>query len=277
MRPIASRHASVGDLPCRIISIIVCPPEILMFSSPFPVEPAAPTSLSTQHPAPMIGESPTRPGIFHDSPEVVVVAEMSPFASTAMHGIVPVRGCAMTRSAYAISFSSPSKIAEMCSFHSGESIPGRQLNDDFAFQASQIFRECSVSRFISSNPSATANRRAPSPTIITWLVFSITVFARRETFLIRSTLATEPARCVGPCMALEIMSGRLPCAGLRGNAGAVAAAPFESDNVRPKSLPAPATALPISEVRKNLRRDHSSIEEPPQYAEGTIQQLIVDS
>src|SRR5712692_7802287 len=88
MRFIASRHASVGDLPWRIISMMVCPPEILMFSSPLPVEPAAPTSLSTQQPAPMIGESPTRPGIFHDSPEVVVVAEMSPFESTAMHGIV---------------------------------------------------------------------------------------------------------------------------------------------------------------------------------------------
>src|SRR2546429_1779482 len=78
-------------------------------------------------------------------------------------------------------------------------------------------------------------------------------------------------------LALEMISGRLPCAGLPGNAGAVAAAPFGSDHMRPKSLPAPATALPISEVRKNLRRDHSSIEEPPPYAEGTIQQLLVDS
>src|SRR5260221_3453660 len=99
MRLIASRHASAGDLPCRIISIMVWPPEFLIFASPLPVEPAAPTSLSTQQPAPMIGESPTRPGIFHDNPEVVVVAEMSPFESTAMHGIVPVGGCAITRSA----------------------------------------------------------------------------------------------------------------------------------------------------------------------------------
>src|SRR5207245_4469850 len=166
MRLNASRHASVGDMPLRIISMLVWPPEILIFSSPLPFEPAAPTSLSTQHPAPMIGESPTRPGIFHDSPEVVVVAEMSPFESTAMHGIVPVGGCAITRSAYAICFSSPLKIAETCSFHSGESIPGRQLKEVFAFQASQILRECSVRRLISSNPSATANRRAPSPTIM---------------------------------------------------------------------------------------------------------------
>src|SRR5713101_280782 len=130
MRPIASRHASVGDFPCRIISMMVWPPEILMFSSPLPVDPAAPTSLSTQHPAPMIGESPTRPGIFHAKPEVVVVAEISPCSLTAMQGIVPVGGYAITRSAYAIFSGSPSKIDEMCSFHSGESMPGRQLNDD---------------------------------------------------------------------------------------------------------------------------------------------------
>src|SRR5580692_4092664 len=99
MRPSASRQASSGDFPRRIISIIVCPPEILIFSSPLPVDPAAPTSLSTQHPAPIIGESPTRPGIFHDNPEVVVVAEISPFSLTAMHGIVPVGGRAITRSA----------------------------------------------------------------------------------------------------------------------------------------------------------------------------------
>src|SRR5258707_9944133 len=85
MRASASRHASSGDFPRRIISTIVWPPEILIFSSPFPVEPAAPTSLSTQHPAPIIGESPTRPGIFHDKPEVVVVAEMSPRARSEEH------------------------------------------------------------------------------------------------------------------------------------------------------------------------------------------------
>src|ERR1700722_14169328 len=181
-------------MPLRIISMIVWPPEILIFSSPLPVEPAAPTSLSTQHPAPMIGESPTRPGIFHASPEVVVVAEISPFSLIAMQGIVPVGGCAITRSAYAIFSSSPLKIDDTCSFHSGESIPGRQLTDEDAFHASQSNRECSVSRFISSNPSTTPNRRAPSPTIITWLVFSITVFANRATFLMRRTDATDPAR-----------------------------------------------------------------------------------
>src|SRR6267154_1269065 len=190
-------------------------------------------------------------------------------------------------------------------------MPGRQLKDVEAFQASQTLRECSVRRFISSKPSSTAKRRAPSPTIITWLVRSITVLARRATFLMRRTLATEPARWVGPCitlassstspcslgrppyptesslgsssttvtaattasrvsppflrmsmprpraltpLALEIIRGRLPCA-----AGVAAWAPsivalagFGLAN----RLVTVAAALPASEVRKNLRRDH---------------------
>src|SRR6202040_1487949 len=148
----ASRHASEGDLPRRIISTMVWPPEILMFSSPFPVEPAAPTSLSTKQPAPMIGESPTRPGIFHASPEVVVVAEMSPLASTAMQGIVPVGGCAITFWIWGshAHFSGVSKITAICWLYpsiedfctySGLSIPGRQLNDVEAFHASHASRE----------------------------------------------------------------------------------------------------------------------------------------
>src|SRR5215471_8227734 len=121
-----------------------------MFSSPLPVEPAAPTSLSTQQPAPMIGESPTRPGIFQERPEVVVTAETSPFASTAIQGIVPVGGSRMTSTARARSICSSGEspnIGAICSrsaavgFHSGLSLPGRQLKDVEAFQASQIFRE----------------------------------------------------------------------------------------------------------------------------------------
>src|SRR6267378_1263580 len=138
----------------------------------------------------------------------------------------------------------------------------------------------------------------------------------------RRTLATDPARCVGPCMtlassstspsslgsppyptesslgsssttvtaattassvsppflrmsmplsracnpfALEMINGRLPCA-----AGATLASdgsPPPLDGVRPNSLPAPAMALPASETRKNLRRDHSSMLKPPGCAE----------
>src|SRR5256885_9815293 len=150
MRAQASRQASFGDFPWRIISTIVWPPEILIFSSPLPVEPAAPTSLSTQHPAPMIGESPTRPGIFHERPEVVVTAEMSPFASTAMQGIVPVGGSRITltaRARRACSAGESPNIGAICSrraavgFHSGLSTPGRQLKELEAFHARQILRE----------------------------------------------------------------------------------------------------------------------------------------
>ena len=45
----------------------------MMFDSPRPVEPAAPISLSVYCPAPMIGESPARPGIFQARPLVVVI------------------------------------------------------------------------------------------------------------------------------------------------------------------------------------------------------------
>ena len=90
----------MADLPIKELGV-EAPLFVLphVAAPPLPVEPAAPTSASTYSPAPSIGESPTRPGIFQDNPEVVVVAEMSPLASTAMQGIVPVRGCAMTSSA----------------------------------------------------------------------------------------------------------------------------------------------------------------------------------
>src|SRR5208337_3592008 len=59
-------------------------------ASPTPVEPAEPSSLSRYSPAPKIGESPTRPGIFHDRPEVVVVQPRSPCVSSTEQWIVPV-------------------------------------------------------------------------------------------------------------------------------------------------------------------------------------------
>src|SRR5712664_4020826 len=57
--------------------------------------------------------------------------------------------------------------------------------------------------------------------------------------------------------ALEMINGRLPCAA--GARLASESSPLPLDGVRPKSLPAPAMALPASEVRKNLRRDQRSI------------------
>ena len=69
-----------------------------MLASPRPVEPAAPTSLSQYSPAPTIGLSPTRPGIFHARPAVVVTEERSPWGVTALQLMVPVGGWTATTS-----------------------------------------------------------------------------------------------------------------------------------------------------------------------------------
>src|SRR5258708_6637720 len=81
--------ASCGDFPWRMYSTARNAPHTMMFDSPRPVEPAAPTALSVYSPAPMTGESPTRPGTFHDSPLVVVHELTSPAALTAFMLIVP--------------------------------------------------------------------------------------------------------------------------------------------------------------------------------------------
>src|SRR5204862_1635551 len=89
MRSHAARHAASGDFPWRIYSTTITLLHASRFASPRPVEPAAPTSLSTQTPAPKIGESPTRPGILNASPLVVVQPETLPFRSIALQMIVP--------------------------------------------------------------------------------------------------------------------------------------------------------------------------------------------
>src|SRR5262245_50800509 len=76
-------------MPCRMNSTARNDPHTLMLASPRPVDPAAPTSLSQYWPAPMMGESPTRPGIFHERPLVVVHEATSPLAVTAFMLIVP--------------------------------------------------------------------------------------------------------------------------------------------------------------------------------------------
>src|SRR4030095_9363648 len=81
--------ACSGVMPIRMNSTARNAPQTLMLDSPRPVEPAAPTVLSQYCPAPMIGESPTRPATFHAIPLVVVTELRSPFASTAFMLIVP--------------------------------------------------------------------------------------------------------------------------------------------------------------------------------------------
>src|SRR3954464_290280 len=89
-RSMTLMSACSGDMPCRMNSTARKAPQTLMFDSPRPVDPAAPTVLSQYCPAPMIGESPILPGIFHDRPLVVVTDETSPRVLTAFMLIVPV-------------------------------------------------------------------------------------------------------------------------------------------------------------------------------------------
>src|SRR5258708_37109706 len=77
-----------------------------------------------------------------------------------------------------------------------------------------------------------------------------------------------PAPGAFPPFGLEMISGRLPCP-----AGAAADAPLlppAEAGVRPNRLLAPAAALPASEVRKNLRRDHNSIKTSAKTAAANI-------
>src|SRR5215203_3500439 len=85
----ASIPASLGWSPRRIPSTIRNDARLYRFASPRPVDPAAPTSPSTYRPAPRMGESPTRPGIFHASPLVVVTPQISPLALRPLQLIVP--------------------------------------------------------------------------------------------------------------------------------------------------------------------------------------------
>src|SRR5205085_4816332 len=87
----ASMAASFGCRPRRSASTIRNDDRLYRFDSPRPVEPAAPISPSTYSPAPRIGESPTRPGIFQARPLVVVTPQISPLALMPLQLIVPYR------------------------------------------------------------------------------------------------------------------------------------------------------------------------------------------
>jgi hypothetical protein len=67
----------------------VCAPQIAMFDSPRPVDPADPTS-SVNNPAPMIGLSPTRPASLNAIPDVDVQAPSRPSFVRAEKCTVPV-------------------------------------------------------------------------------------------------------------------------------------------------------------------------------------------
>src|SRR5437868_12453023 len=133
-------------------------PQTLMLASPRPVDPAAPTLLSQYWPAPMMGESPTLPGSFHERPLVVVTDEMSPRALTAFILMVPVVNFTCSGWSYV-------------TLPAGGGVPGLSsqlsLGLRHAFQRSQSCRLFSVSRFCSLKPICSANFLAPGPTSMT--------------------------------------------------------------------------------------------------------------
>src|SRR4051812_41715574 len=154
-------------------------PHTLMFDSPRPVDPAAPTVLSQYCPAPMIGESPTRPGTFQEMPLVVVTELMSPFASTAFMLMVP-HVWAMPYSSYSSSLppndASDGRCdagagltgAERCCVSDGSSHESPPLRRVFhLIHSARLF---AVRRSCSLKPILSAKRFASWPTRKMWSV-----------------------------------------------------------------------------------------------------------
>src|SRR5687768_4159837 len=166
-RSITFTIAASGDAPLRISSTARNAPHTLMFASPRPVEPAAPTVLSQYCPAPMIGLSPTRPAIFHEMPLVVVTELMSPAALTQFMLIVPVVN-GTDASVMSSQLPAPPDRPLPVPAAGGSSQLDGPLR--LAFQRSHAWRERSVSNSCSTNPSLRANRLASGPTRRMWSV-----------------------------------------------------------------------------------------------------------
>src|SRR5450432_159523 len=151
-------------------------------SSPWPVEVTAPTSLSTNKPAPIIGESPKRPRILKPMPLVVQLPLRFPSASIATIPIVswfhsPFSNCIGANGPCSLEFS----------------ILMTGLYSDFFNHCSyDLFAPSLNSCFSNGKPSATANCCAPTPTSITCGVFSITRRATEIGCFILSKKATLP-------------------------------------------------------------------------------------
>lgn len=88
MRSTAFLQASCGCRPCRMNSTTKKLPQLRMTSSPCPVAVAAPMALSTYRPAPMMGESPTRPRSLKAMPLVVQAPLRLPCMSMAIMPMV---------------------------------------------------------------------------------------------------------------------------------------------------------------------------------------------
>ncbi len=149
----------------------------------------------------MIGESPTRPLIFHESPLVVVIPDTSPLASTASTFTVPYVNGASSRLPAAPTSSSPRR-------WSGGPQSSRSLCS--SRQRRKISRVRSVIRSCSWNPNDLANSSAAGPTSSTWSVRSMTRRATDAGWMMFSSDATAPALYVLPSMN-EASSWITPC------------------------------------------------------------------
>src|SRR5436305_3431065 len=145
----------------------------------------------------MIGESPTRPGIFQARPLVVVTPDISPFGFKARQLMVPVGGWrAISQAQASVALSAAGKISlSRADGLSGASRPSVQLFAPLGsrrdrFHTNHASRDFSVSRFSSAKPKALANRNAPSPASMTWSDSVITSLAIFEGVLIPRIDAT---------------------------------------------------------------------------------------
>ncbi len=220
--------ASFGLIPPRMFSTMRNEQRLKRLASPRPVDPHAPTSLSTYWPAPRMGESPARPGIFHARPLVVVIPQMSPPAVTASTLVVPQNECSgmrpsrtMDRPASSaarwkarVRSRSSSRLRRMRS--GSVSVRPRSMPRSRSSGSSQWLgstrrrhsihsaRERSVFRSSSMvKPMSRANSFAPSPTIRWWSVSYATAWATLEGVRTPSIAATPPAHLRGPCMQHE--------------------------------------------------------------------------
>ena len=177
-----------GASPRRIPSTIRWLERFSRFASPTPVEPAEPTSLSRNSPAPRIGESPTRPGIFHDRPEVVVVQPRSPWVSSTEQWIVPVTRFLMyswtNERDLLVGRRDPVVVGVAGLLPVEPDLPG--------LVGQQVRPRGSRGR--------RANRSAPSPTSRQCRVRFMTSRATAAGCMMLRIEATEPPPWVGPCM-----------------------------------------------------------------------------
>ena len=133
----------------------------------------------------MIGESPTRPGIFHDSPLVVVTDAMSPVSGHGVHvdRAVGVRDAArVVVDVRAVTHRLPDGRRRRL----GRRRRARRIDgiepvvarvELLTSSAASRRGSAPVRRFCSLNPISSANFLAPAPTSMMWSVWSITALA----------------------------------------------------------------------------------------------------